>query len=757
MATLSGRPNTGLPTPASQFIGRRRELTQVKRLLGRSRLVTLVGAAGSGKTRLALEAARGVSDAPHRKPLVWVELAPLSDESAVPNSFAAACGLHGMRSPLAADLLLDHLNDFNGLIVVDNCEHLVGACAQLVDRLLRACPRLSILATSREQLRVDGETVWPVPTLSASEAVQLFVARARQVVPEFDLSESNGEHVGSICRRLDGLPLAVELAAARVSVLDPRSIDEQLNDRFRLLTGGLRTAPPRHRTLRAAIDWSYDLLTDGERALFIRTAVFAGGFDLDAAIAVGTGGSVDTREVLDLLGSLIDKSLIVSVQDPPKRRRYRLLESLRAYGRERLTENGELDVRMRLHARHFAGPATGGPDAPYSHGRFQRVPPEEVDNFREALAWSRRRDPNLHLNLACAFGWFCNHSGDTSEGRSWLEPAIQRSDDIALLARAHTVLSALAWRQGDGAAAERYAVRAVELSRGLDDSPWLARALGNLAFMHIGALQLNEAEVALREEFSIVEALADRRLRAESLYHAGLLEAHRGQLAAAQDHLAESVALHEALGLEDDNAPVNSVFGWVLVRLGDTARARGAIAVALRTRLRLNAVSDAAGSLDAAAEVAFLEGAAERAMRLKGAADLIYERGHARPTSLAAASRSRWVTQAERSLGDAARAAWSEGHQWKLEDAAIYALAPATEPPRRRAGRDAEVALTARELQIAELVATGVTNDDVARGLGLSTRTVDAHLDHIRTKLGVRSRVEIANWIASAAPASPLP
>ena len=727
--------------------------------------MTLVGAAGSGKTRLAIEVARRSSHG-QRVAAGLVELAAVSNPAMLPHAFASALGIKESQSRPATEMLLERLAGFNGLILVDNCEHLVDACADLVDRLLRRCPTLTIVATSREPLRVDGESVWPVPTLSLpragastrqvarAEAVQLFVERAHQVSPGFDLSESNAGDVAAICGRLDGLPLAVELAASRIAQFTPKSILEQLSDRFRFLTSGLRTAPARQKTLRAAIDWSYDLLTDEERELFARMSVFAGEFDASAAQAVGFGGSVHGNELLDVLGRLIDKSLIVAVAGSADARRYRLLESLRAYGLERLAEAGELESRKRLHAEHFTALACGGPELPESNGSLPTIPPADVDNLREALGWSRIADPSLYLRLACAFGWFGVRSGHLAEARSWLEPAqMSSASDEALGARASAILGVLAWRQGDLNAAERYAAQAVVLSRAIGEPTALALALGSLAFVRIVALRFDDAEIALQEEVAIAEKLGDQRLLAEVLYHVGLLEAHRRQLGAARDHLEQSLALHAAVGQADDSA-VNSAFGWVLLMLGDKERARPVIAGALRLRLQVGNVADLAASLDASAELAHLEGFPRKAIRLKGAADAIYDRSGGKPPSMAAASRERWVRRAERSIGYRALSDWQDGRGLTVKEATAYALGSSGQPPPRSAA-EGEPKLTSREMQIAELVSTGLTNEAIALRLGVSARTVDSHLDHIRTKLGVRSRVEISNWIARESAASP--
>jgi predicted ATPase/DNA-binding CsgD family transcriptional regulator len=700
----------------------------VTALARRARLVTLVGPAGSGKTRLALEVGRRLAQvAPSGS--VLVELAPLKDGRAIPQAFASSLGIVSSESRPLDDLLLERLEAFDGVIVVDNCEHLVDASAGIIHRILGACPTVMVLATSREALRVDGERVWPVPTLSGLESALLFVDRAQRVWPNFKLMDANESRVSAICRHLDGLPLAIELAAARVSTLTLETIESHLKDRFRLLTINLRTAPPRHQTLRAAIDWSYDLLSTPERLLFVRLGVFAGSFDRAAVEAVCAGESVEKDEVLDLVGRLVDKSLVEAHDE-----RYRLLETLRAYALERLGESQDVHTLSRAHAEYFS--RLGVDDC----GRYLPFAPDDADNFREALRWSQSADPALHLKLCCGFAWHCQHSGLLTEGRLLLEEALQSPIDDSSRARAHSVLSVLAWRQADSAGAESHAMKEVALRRGLDDSYALARSLGNLAFIRIGAFDLVGAEIALAEEMSVVDELEDQPLRGEALFHAGLLAAHQGRLEYAQSRLEESARSLITTGRDEDQAPVDIVLGWVRLRLGDLAGAQEAIERALRVAVRAGHISDAATLMDEAAEVAFLRRSFRRAMVLKGAADAISLRGGPRARAMATTSRARWVGQIQRKLGNDAMRAWTEGKSLSFEEAARYALGDDRNPvPNTK--------LTSREREIARLVKTGITNSEIAVRLGMAKRTVDAHLDHIRIKLGVRSRVEIANWI----------
>ena len=429
-APLTNRLNN-LPAQLTSFVGRTRETAEVTRLLvsgsaiesNTTRLLTLIGPGGTGKTRLALQVAAGlVEQFPEG---VWlVELAALSDPLLVPQTVTSAMGLINTvaRSPL--ELLTHYLSAQKTLVLLDNCEHLVAACADLADALLRVCPRLQILATSREGLRVAGETTWPVPTLEVPslvggplgssaldalgqyESIKLFVERARAVTPSFALNEQNAAAVAQLCHRLDGIPLAIELAAARTRMLPVEQLLDRVQDRFRLLTGGSRTALPRQQTLRALVDWSYDLLSDQERLLFDRLSVFAGGWTLEAAEAIcgddgegtsvggqGPTGLLRSENVLELLGHLLEKSMVVGETSTDGTARYRLLETLRQYGQERLATRGEAatDVLRAQHATYFvalAEQAALGMSGPDQAKWFDHVEIEH-GNIRAGLEWGR--------------------------------------------------------------------------------------------------------------------------------------------------------------------------------------------------------------------------------------------------------------------------------------------------------------------------------------------------------------------------------
>src|SRR5271166_1192611 len=418
-----------LPVQLTSFLGRDTELAQVRELLASNRLVTLTGAGGAGKTRLAVQvAAQLAGEFSHG---AWyVDLAPITDPNVVPIAAARAFGLPDQPGRSTMDSLPRFVRDRQMLVVLDNCEHLLDASAELIVALLGAAPGLTMLATSREAIGVAGEVSWRVPSLSLDgEALELFADRARHARPDFTLTDDNAATVGEICARLDGLPLAIELAAARVRALSLSEILDSLHDRFRLLTGGARNAVRRQQTLRASVDWSHALLTEPERVLFRRLAAFLGGFDLDAAQAVAGGGDVQRYQVLDQLTLLVDKSL-VAADESGGRTRYRLLETVRQYALEKLGESGEADSVRSRHRDHYTALAALL-DAPAGSDYEQRLEQAdlEIDNLRAAFAWSRE---NSHIELALALAsslqplWQAR--GRLREGLAWFDTALADLD-----------------------------------------------------------------------------------------------------------------------------------------------------------------------------------------------------------------------------------------------------------------------------------------------------------------------------------------
>ncbi len=455
-------------------------------------LLTLTGAGGVGKTRLALQVAAQVFEV--FKDGVWlVQLASVSDPSLVPQTVASALGVREQAGRPLQATLVDHLQAKHALLLVDNCEHLLTACATLVEALLVACSSLRSLATSREPLGLTGELIYRVPSLSfpdlhdgvsverlaAHEAVRLFVERAAFALPDFVLTPENAHPVAEICRRLDGIPLAIELAAARVKGASVRQIAARLDDRFRLLARGSTTALPRHRTLRAAMDWSYDLLSEPERTLLRRLTVFADGWTLEAAEAVCTGDGIAGADVADLLTRLVDQSLAVMERQDGDTR-YRLLETVRQYGWEKLTEMGETGPVRERHAHWYlnlaeqAEPMLRGPQQSVWLARLEA----DHGNLRAALEWSRNgsEDRDQLLRLAGALWRFWNVRGYLSEGREWLQAALEGSSDAPAALRAKAVFGAgvLAFWQRDNIRAGPLIEQALALTRDLNDGPAMA-------------------------------------------------------------------------------------------------------------------------------------------------------------------------------------------------------------------------------------------------------------------------------------------
>jgi predicted ATPase/class 3 adenylate cyclase len=423
LRTASAVVNHHLPAQLTSFVGRSSQMADIRALLGDNRLVTLTGAGGAGKTRLAIEVAAQMTTV-FPQGIWYADLAPITHPDVVPLAVARALGLPDQPGQSIMQTLLRFVRDRQMLLVLDNCEHLLEASAAVVNDMLAACSKVTILGTSREPLVVGGEVIWQVPSLSlAHEAIELFTDRARRARPDFAVTADNTETVTEICRRLDGMPLAIELAAARVRALTLDEIVDSLHDRFRLLTGGARTAVRRQQTLRASVDWSHALLTEAERVLFRRLAAFVGGFDLDGAQAIAGANEVERFQVLDQLSLLVDKSLVVA-ENADGRTRYRLLETVRQYASEKLGESGEADDVRTRHRDHYTA-AAARLDAPacgdYEHLLAQAE--ADFDNLRGAFVWSRENnDVTRAVELASSLMPIWLTRGRVSEGVAWLTP-----------------------------------------------------------------------------------------------------------------------------------------------------------------------------------------------------------------------------------------------------------------------------------------------------------------------------------------------
>ena len=621
---------TSLPIHLTRFIGRDRELGELATLAARSRLLTLTGAGGSGKTRLAGELAARAGSAFGRT--VWVDLAPLSDSTFLTQQVADAVGVTEHPGTPLLDLLIDTLCTQHVLLVLDNCEHLVEPCATLVEALLRGCARLGVIATSREALGITGETAWLVPPLSSTEAAQLFVERAQAVLPSFSLADGNTATVAEICRRLDHLPLAIELAAARVRVLPPEQIAHRLDDAFKLLTTGSRTSLPRHRTLRATMEWSFALLAEREQEVLRRLSVFAGGFTLDAAEAVCG------EDVLDEVAALVDKSLIV-MDSGEGTARYRLLETVRQYGLERLMEAGETAAVDRRHAEYFLTVAEtaaphlfGGEDEP---GIIASLVTDD-DNLRAATAWALR-DPEgctMALRFADALFWYWYGasawfgSSHFREARPYVTEALRRGTECEAGVRAGALcsLGLICLATGEYTPASEAFEEALAHVRTTDNPANLAFVLSKLGATRLMMGDLDRAWTLLEEAHVLVEPMERGMLHAFVWFWYGWTAEARGDLATARRTSQAQVELGVLTRHRTMRGHSHSQFGRVALAEGNVAEAYAHFTDALPLHLDLKDGWGIMLDLEGFAAVAVQRGHAVDAAKLLGASDALRER-----------------------------------------------------------------------------------------------------------------------------------
>ncbi|MGH2402892.1 MAG: ATP-binding protein, partial [bacterium] len=642
------RRTTNLSLQLTSFVGRARELDEIQEKITASRQITLTGTGGVGKTRLALEVASRVQ---HEYPDgVWlVDFSPLSDPARVPQAMASTLGVQEETGRPLREVLGDYLLGKHALLVLDNCGHLTAACADLAEYLLRRCPDIRVLATSRETLGTAGELTYNVPSLSLPslqqhsasadatdyEAVRLFLDRAALAQPGFGLTKTNAPAILQICGRLDGIPLAIELAAARVKALAVEDIAGRLDDRFRLLTGGARTALPRHRTLRAAMDWSYDLLPDPERALLRRLAVFAGGFTLESAEAVCGGEGIEADDVLDVLTRLVDKSLVTV--DRSAQTRYRQLETIRQYARERLAAGGEADVILRRHRDFYlalAEEAEPGLHGPRQMEWLDRVAIEH-DNVRAALEWSLRQpEGEPGARLAAAMSSFWHARGYLAEGREWLDRVVPRTADVSPEIRMKALLGAgrLAFAQDGFGPATSIFEQVVPLARECGDRRVLALALAWLG--HAAWHQGERARgVELCEESLVLaRAIGDAWTTAIVLDEVSVVARHEGDRQRASALLEQSLALFREAGDIGEVALCLSRLGALATDRADYPRAAGLIGEALNLQRMLGRRTASASSLNRLGLIALALGDWEKAIELCEAAAVIADELGKRPT-----------------------------------------------------------------------------------------------------------------------------
>jgi predicted ATPase/DNA-binding winged helix-turn-helix (wHTH) protein len=574
---------TNLPEALTSFIGREREMVEIKRLLASKRLVTIVGAGGIGKTRLALQAAAEVVDA-YRDGVWLVELASIRDPSLVPTAVAKSLGVPERSGKPVGESLRAYLKSRQLLLILDNCEHLLDACASLADVLVRGHADLTMLATSREPLRVAGEQTYPLQPLSLprqgekieimrSDAVQLFVERVQQQLPDFELTVARAPAVAELCIHLDGIPLALELAAARARSLSVEQINARLGDRFRLLASGSRTTLPRQQTLRATLDWSYDLLAEQERVVLRRLSAFPGDFTLDAAPAVASDANIDSFAVIDLLSQLVARSLVVA-DTGVKRTRFRMLETTRAYALEKLAEAGEVDDIKRRHAQFYRELFEPALDdrlrKPVAAWRETYLP--ELDNVRAALDWSidGAGDAPTGVALAGASGELWGMLGLFGEGVRRLQRAIDRIEPDtpeSHQARLWLWLGRLVDETPNRALAAFE--RAVELYRRLDDALGLGHALARLGRVLAFMGRLAQAETVLAEAYSRLNGVAPPRLLSLYMGHVAFMKTFAGDLAGARAYYERALELDRKAGDEFGALAIIGNLANVIWALGD--------------------------------------------------------------------------------------------------------------------------------------------------------------------------------------------
>ncbi|TMR04926.1 tetratricopeptide repeat protein [Actinomadura soli] len=750
-----------LPVEVTSFVGRRRELSEARRLLGRTRLLTFVGAGGVGKTRLARRVAADLRRAfPDG---VWlVDLAPLQDEELLAPTVAATLGLADWSVQPSLDSLVDFVSDKHLLIVLDNCEHLLDVCAALADGLLSAAANVRILVTSRQPLGVGGETVLDVPPMSLpapdrpmserhldeSEAVRLFMERAAEAVPDLALAEGDWEAVARLCRRLDGIPLAIELAAVRLRSLSIVQIIDRLDDRFGLLTRGSRTAMPRQQTLRATVEWSHDLCSPGERTLWARLSIFSGGFDLPAVEQVCGGDAIASEDIFELVAALVDKSLV--------RRdgaRYRMLETIRQYGRMMLAESGEETTLGRRHRDHYQWVVMRSKEARFGPDQLRWYARLRLDhaNIRAAMDFclTEPGEAQTVFRMVTANWPYWIYYGILGEGLHWLSLALKKdSTPTAARAKALWVAGRLALLQSDLSGAELLLRDCADLAKKLGDPSAEAHAMELFGVAELFKGNYAEA-ISLQEE-------AVRRYRvigeppgacAVALYRMALAASASGRTDRAEAFCKESLAICENHGTHLYRPLALWALGFNEYRRGDLREAVATIGESLRLQRHSNDQWNTAQCVEVLAWIASAGGQHEHAATLLGAAHTLWRSlGTSMPrTPPFVDFHDPCDSHLHETLGDEAfAAAFQRGAILGPDEAIGYAL---NESPRRsRRTTRAPSALTSREQQVAGLVAQGMTNKEIAATLVIAQRTAEGHVEHILEKLGFASRAQIASW-----------
>jgi predicted ATPase/class 3 adenylate cyclase/DNA-binding CsgD family transcriptional regulator len=798
-----------LPAQLTTFIGREKEMAEVKQAIHENRLVTLTGSGGTGKTRLAIQA--GADSLDQFPDGVWlVQLGSTAEADLVPRSVAGAVGVQEIPTQSLTDTLAHFLSSKSLLLVLDSCEHLIEACARLAEHLLQACPDVRILATSRERLRIPGEVTRqvalltvpdprrlpPLEELEQYEAVRLFVERGRSVMPSFELTKKNAGAVAQLCFHLDGMPLALELAAALLNVLTAEQILSRLGDRFQLLTRGNRAALDRQQTLQATLDWSYNLLSEQEQLMFKRLAVFVSGWTLEAAETICSGEEIDPGAVLHLLSQLVNKSLVTAAP-VGEESRYKMLETIRQYALERLGESGKANEVRGRHLGYFlqwvekAAPLGRAEQFAWSD-RFEA----EHDNIRAALEWSRVAIPgaNAGLRLAAAMGYFWKLRGYYTEGRMRLSAALaQRGAQQPTLARAQALhqASVLAFFQSDYQAVRASAEESMVISRGLgavgrltvantleilaeaatetgdystapklyEEALAVYREVGDLVgigdtlkmlgWVSMRTGDFEQAESRLGEGLVACRQSGDLRQINSALAGLGELAVRRGRYERARDLLGESLDISRRSGDKWGLAIALGSLGWIALRQQDFGEMGKLLGESMKVRLETGDKGGIAWCLEKLAEAAGRQGQPEKAVKTFSAASVLRTSVGSVIDPVDQQDHDRILSGLRTALGEEVfRGAWEQGAAMPLDEMIAYALSEPglTAREATRSEKEQFGGLTAREREVATLIAQGKSNREIAATMVVGAKTVETYVTRILNKLGLVSRVQIAIW-----------
>jgi predicted ATPase/DNA-binding NarL/FixJ family response regulator len=792
-----------LPLELTSFVGRERERVETKQLLANNHLLTLTGAGGCGKTRLALRVATDLANN-FADGICWIDLAPLNDGAFVPQAVVKTLNLAEQTGNAPTEVIVDFLCDKEILFVLDNCEHLLSACAELVQNILRDASDVRVLATSREPLAVTGETIYPVSPLALPpsdqianlekfDAIHLFVERAHQVLPSFVLATDNALMVVEICRRLDGIPLAIELASARVNVLSLEQIAARLDNRFSLLIASSRNTPSHHHTLRATIDWSFDLLAPSEQILFRRLAVFAGGCTLDVVEAVCTDDLLAREQIAETLFALVNKSLVVAETLSSGAARYHFLETIRQYAQEKLDAAGESTPLRNRFLNHLVTLAENekqklyGPYQKLWLGWFER----EQDNFRSALEWAMAsHQSELAFRLAIALYEFWSNRGYVSEGLDWslrvwenrdesVSPRLRANiavnisffaamlsnaklavdygklavevyeksgeDDKLMLTMAYGGVSGGARSMGDHATAYEYGERALNVIREINHPLGLGMSLISQGDNAIALGRFEKAHQLLNEGLQIVQQMDDTFRIALAFNYLGDLERCEGNFARAQIDYENSLARYRENDSKRELAGTMHNLAYAVLHQNQVDYAADLFKQSLQMDQSQRNQTRVVECLTGFAAIAVQQKRFDQAARLLAYANKL---GAKEASAVWAAERMEYASVESAIQKQLSSQQWQAAqfdiNGWSIEQAIEYALS--LSQVEEKLAPKSVAGLSARELEIVALIADGKSNIEIAGQLVLSKRTVEKHVANIHGKLDFTNRTQVARW-----------